>query len=199
MFGFGDARKSYLKSSESVYASRAIELYSSKETLAYKMFLANTGNADCWRSYKTWLTSSFSPAEAPVSDEQLFNLYLIWFEAEWWEQDESVKSRIQAMWLADSYHLFDSKDKDSGQFFEFAAFLEMQYQSRGTSLTTENTYEPLEVDEIESNEFLIEVFPENIDPTSTNKEELLKLRNLFEESLIDEDEYKALKKKLLGL
>ena len=78
----------------------------------------------------------------------------------------------------------------------FAAFLEIYAETE------------VEADDVEYEDFEIEADPPNVELNSTSVDqaaesgtlmELEKVKTLFEKSLIDEDEYKALKQKILGL
>ncbi len=133
----------------------------------------------------------------------------------------------ESIWTAQQNGLFDEKKKESAQFFLFAAYLETMAIPLLTSWRantrngiddeafegdqsafidqefeenhTEFDVEELEEDDNTSMEIHSEAATDDEYGESPDVAELMKVKELFENALIDEDEYKALKKKILGI
>ena len=183
MFGFGDKRKSYLKDNGSPFAQRALELYCGGIREAYLVYIS-LDNTDSWKDYKNWLLNWISPEEIN-SDAQLAELYIEWFQNEFVPMGLDWENLTRSRWSLDNNDIFDEIDSEgsNAHYFMFAAYIE-SYQIYPDEITTQKTDVIKPNEENEKTPLIIE---------------LEKLKELFESGLIDENEYSALKKRLLDL
>ena len=195
-FDFFDSKRAkFLKNSANFFAPRALELYSGGEgSFMYYCGAADEDDND-WDAFKNWVFRRFF-SDCP-DDGWVLLAYIKYLS----ESEDLTSERLHSIvndWSGNGPSDFDKDSETSGEYWIFAAYAEALDFGELEQLAEELELTD-SIDEPSSDDAYQDDRVESFDDPDSTSEELMKIKGLYENGLIDDEEYKALKKKALGL